>query len=73
MKTFLVWILISVSNNGTVEYSPPLREYKDCVKMQDTIRQLDEKKYNGAAFPEAARPSECIQVDMVSTIANPIR
>lgn len=64
MKTFLVWILISVSNDGTVDYSPPLREYKDCVKMQAMVQKLNEGRY---------RPTDCIQVDMVSAIANPTK
>lgn len=35
MTTVLVWFLVTVSNQRTVTYSPPLATLEDCQRLQN--------------------------------------
>lgn len=39
MKTFLIWILVSFGNTGSVDYSPPMRQFEDCKKLEATVKK----------------------------------
>lgn len=63
MKTFLIWILVSFGNTGSINYSPPMRQFEDCKKLEATVEKLSNDRV----------VTECIQVEMVASIATPAR
>jgi len=34
MKVYLVWLMISVSSNGVVSYSPPMQSVQECQALR---------------------------------------
>lgn len=39
MSAFLVWYFVTVSNNGAIMYSPPIKDKAECERIQKVFTE----------------------------------
>ena len=57
MSAFLVWYFVTMSNYGTLVYSPPIKDKKECERIQKVM--ID-------TFPTSiVRNGRCIEMKVI--------
>ena len=57
MSAFLVWYFVTVSGNGAIMYSPPIKDKKECERIQKIM--IDTFRYSSAGH------GRCIEMKVI--------
>lgn len=45
MSAFLVWYFVTYANNGSIMYSPPIKDKAECERVEKVLRENAPRMY----------------------------